>query len=620
MFKEKEIYLFDGGFGTYYSQKYEEASHRCEIVNIKYPQRVVDIHKEYICAGADAIKTNTFGAFFENYGNDYVNIIKTGYNLAIKAKEECNSQVDIFADLGPVVGDEIENQVEEYIKTIDVFLKLGAKNFLFETLGDARALSEVTSYIREREKEATIVVSFGVMPDGYSADGFFIKDLLEEASNDENIDAIGLNCISSAIHLNSLLLRLINNYRFDIKKKPCSFMPNAGYPVVRGYRTFFEGNIDFFGKQIEHAIELGVAIVGGCCGTTPKYIKQIKDRINNLKENNKKSNSESIKETINSEIKDELYRDKIQLDKGKKYTSNNGYNSSDKKNNDKNESFKFKKKLFAVELDSPKDDDLSVFMENAKKLQNAGVDKITIADCPIARPRMDSSLLACKVKRELGLDVIPHMTCRDRNINATKALLLGISAEGIRNVLLITGDPIPSAQRDEVKSVYQFNSRKLARYVSSLNQELLNGKINIFGALNVNAVNFHVELDRAKQKMQEGMCGFLTQPILTEMGLENLRKAKQELNDAIILGGIIPVVSERNARFMQSEINGIDVDEKIIERYVGKTKEESRQLAVEISVDIAKKIEDYVEGYYLMTPFNRTDIIIDIIEEIKAQL
>ena len=123
--------MFDGGFGTYYSQKYEEPSHRCEIVNIKYPQRVVDIHKEYICAGADAIKTNTFGAFFENYGNDYINIIKTGYNLAIKAKEECNSQVDIFADLGPVVGDEIENQVEEYIKTIDVFFEIRSKEFPF---------------------------------------------------------------------------------------------------------------------------------------------------------------------------------------------------------------------------------------------------------------------------------------------------------------------------------------------------------------------------------------------------------------------------------------------------------------------------------------------------------
>ncbi|WP_027422192.1 bifunctional homocysteine S-methyltransferase/methylenetetrahydrofolate reductase [Lachnobacterium bovis] len=629
MFKEKNVYLFDGGFGTYYSQKYEESSNRCEVINLKNPQKVIDIHVEYINAGVDAIKTNTFGAFFENFGNDYEKIIKNGYNLALKAREISRRNVDIFADLGPVTGDEVVNQIEEYKKVVDVFLEEGATNFLFETLGDSSAVIEIAKYIRQRKKAATIVVSFGVMPDGYSLDGFFVKDLLEEVLNDVNIDAIGLNCISSAIHLNNLLLRLVNTYKFDITQKAFLFMPNAGYPVVRGYRTFFEGNIDFFEKQIEYALGLGVSIVGGCCGTTPKYIKKIKDGINNFKKNtdtdqnldgkerkcldenvnhNAELNLNKINE-IKSEIKELLFSDdNIKAD---------GIETNNNKLKTISDNISKTGKIFAVELDSPKNDDTSTFMKNAKKLQEAGVDKITIADCPIARPRMDSSLLACKVKRELGLDVIPHMTCRDRNINATKALLLGLSAEKIRNVLVITGDPIPSAQRDEVKSVYQFNSRKLARYINSLNQELLNGKINIYGALNVNAVNFNVELDRALQKMEEGVCGFLTQPILTHRGFDNLKIATEKLKGALILGGIIPVVSERNARFMQSEINGIDVDDEIIERYVGKTKEEARVIAVELSVEIASKIKDYVDGYYLMTPFNRTDIIIDVIKRIK---
>jgi homocysteine S-methyltransferase len=244
---------------------------------------------------------------------------------------------------------------------------------------------------------------------------------------------------------------------------------------------------------------------------------------------------------------------------------------------------------------------------------------MTIADCPIARARMDSSLLACKVKRELGLTALPHMTCRDRNLNATKALLLGLYAEGVREVLAITGDPIPTAERDEVKSVYQFNSRKLAQYIVSLGGRDMPGALTVFGALNLNARNFEVELRRAEEKVHNGMTGFLTQPILSAEALENLKAARAALPAEVkILAGIIPVVSQRNAIFMENEVNGIHVTPEIIALYEGKDRDEGEALALRISMEVARAAAPYADGFYLMTPFNRVALMERLIAQLKA--
>jgi len=273
------------------------------------------------------------------------------------------------------------------------------------------------------------------------------------------------------------------------------------------------------------------------------------------------------------------------------------------------------KRVIAVELDPPADDDIGFFMEGVQALQQAGADAITIADCPVGRPRADSSLLACKVKRELGIEALPHMTCRDRNLNATKALLLGLSIEGVHNVLLVTGDPIPTEHRDAVKTVFNFNSRKLARYVSDLNGQL-SSPFRIFGALNLNAKNFAMQLKIAKEKEENGVTGFLTQPVLSAEALENLKLARQELRGKI-LGGIFPVVSHRNACFLNNEISGMRVCDEIVALYEGKERAEAEELAVSISAAIAREIEPYVDGYYLMTPFKRVELMTRILHEIR---
>ena len=580
----QEPLLFDGGMGTYFSQKNHCPGSGCELANLSQPELISEIHREYLEAGAQAVKTNTFALNRPALQGDEElarRALEAGWQLATEAAAPYGAFV--FADIGPIACQSPEELREEYRWVADQFLALGAQNFLFETNAASTGLAETAEYIRTKAPEAFIVVTFAVQPDGFSREGCFASELLGGMGRCQAVDAVGFNCVCGARHMLELIRGL------DHSGLTLALMPNAGYPIVVNNRTFYDGDPAYFAAQIAEMAGEGAAILGGCCGTTPAHIAQCAKALAEGKGIRTRSAELSKPESDREPLPQSPFWDKLQRGE----------------------------RVFAVELDPPADATLDRFMAGAQELQRTGVDILTIADCPIARARMDSSLLACKVRRELGLDALPHMTCRDRNLNATKALLLGLCAEGIRNVLLVTGDPVPTAERDEVKSVYQFNSRKLAAFVSALGEQALPEPFHIFGALNVNAVNFDVQLNLAQEKLEKGMKGFLTQPVLTEQGFENLKRARRELPGAYLLGGIIPVVSARNARFMDSEINGINVDPKITQLYEGKNREEGEELAVRISSEIARQISPYVDGFYLMTPFQRTGLICRIIDEIR---
>ncbi|MGX8124982.1 bifunctional homocysteine S-methyltransferase/methylenetetrahydrofolate reductase [Clostridioides difficile] len=575
------ILVFDGAMGTYYS-KLKNNAFNCEMANINDASTILSIHREYIRAGCKAIKTNTFAAneiLLECDFKTVKDIIKSGYEIALEATK--NTDVFVFADIGPIPALNDRDLLSDYKKIVDIFLELGATNFIFETFSNDEYLPEISSYIKKKQPNSFILTEFAVNPEGFTRLGKSGAKIFESISKNKNIDALGFNCISGPHHL----LHFIKT--IDINDSIVSIMPNAGYPTIINNRTFFEDNSDYFSEQMLEILNQGVHILGGCCGTTPEFIKKTVDIINSSYRG-----ESAIEKVISS-------KEKIKpISKNKLL-----------------EKLKVGKKIIAVELDPPIDTDIEFFMSSAKKLKDHGVDAITIADCPIARARVDSSLLACKIKRELDITPIPHMTCRDRNINATKALLLGLNIENIDNVLVVTGDPIPSAERDEIKAMFSFNSSILANYIKTLNENTFNTPFNILGALNINAINFDSQLKHAKIKIENGVTMFLTQPVLTEQALINLKKAK-EILPAKILGGIIPVVSYRNACFMNNEISGITVSQNIIDLYKDTSKEESTKLAINISTQIAKEIEPYVDGYYIITPFKRIDIICDIIANI----
>ncbi|MDD4238308.1 MAG: bifunctional homocysteine S-methyltransferase/methylenetetrahydrofolate reductase [Desulfotomaculaceae bacterium] len=580
--KERPL-IFDGAMGTYYASICEKPLSKCELANIYDRNTILNIHKKYINAGCNAIRTNTFGANKISLESDFATVkevIVKGYEIALEATK--GTDVLVFADIGPITFLEMFDLWVAYKEIVDLFLELGATYFIFETFSSDEYLSELSQYIKEKNPQAFILIEFAVSPEGFTRLGKSGKKLIDKFLQLPIIDACGFNCFSGPYHLLQYIKTL------NIENKIISVMPNSGYPTIINNRTFFDNTKEYFATQMLEIAKQGVAIIGGCCGTTPEFISETVAKIKGLSTFEIVSNKQIEQTQMDKPIVKNLLLEKIR----------NG------------------KKIIAVELDPPINTEIDFFMNSAKLLKEQGVDAITIADCPIARARVDSSLLACKLKRELDITTIPHMTCRDRNINATKALLLGLNIEGVNNVLVVTGDPIPSAQRDEVKGMFSFNSAILASYITNLNDTSFSSPFNICGALNLNARNFSSQLAHAKKKMENGVTMFLTQPVLTEQALDNLKLARKELT-ARILGGIIPIVSYKNACFMNNEISGIRVSEKIIELYKDISKEEASKLAIEISTEIAKEIHPYVDGYYLITPFKRIDIISEIINNIR---
>ena len=571
--------LFDGAMGTWYASRPGRAEARCEPANLNAPEEIAAIHRAYLEAGAQAIRTNTF-----DLGRDWdaaQKIMVSGCRIALKAARPYGAYV--FADLGPAPREGESSPGAHYRRQAELFLAQGLACFIAETLPTGEGVPELARYLKERCPEAFLLVSFAAAPDGITQEGLSACALLQRTAALEGVDGVGFNCVSGPHHL----LELVRGLDLSaLNGKYLSVMPNAGYPTVLGRRVAYRGGADYFAARLADTARSGAAIVGGCCGTTPDHIARASQAL-------EKANARppalpaQPREAFSPRLGQNRLRDKLEAGR----------------------------RVIAVELDPPADDQVEGFMEGVRALRDAGADAVTVADCPVGRPRADSSLLACKIRRETGAEPLPHLTCRDRNLNATKALLLGLSMEGVHNVLLVTGDPIPTQDRDEVKSVFNFNSRKLIRYAAGLTGQGLSAPFQIFGALNVNAPNFEKQLELAREKEAAGAAGFLTQPVHSPRALENLALARRTLR-GYILGGVFPIVSHRNALFLNNEVAGVSVPEDIVARYEGLDREAAEALALELSVRTARAMVPCTDGWYLMTPFRRVSLMARIMAEL----
>ncbi len=572
---QTEKLIYDGAFGTYYALLFD-TKELPELANTMHPERVKRIHEEYIDAGAQIIRTNTFASntvTMEKTWDEVQDNIRKGYAIASEAAS--GKDVYVAADIGQIPYDnrlDREKLSKEYVDICRTFLEEGAKVFVFETLSDVDDIRDAIEYIGN---QAFIIVQFSVNQFGYSYSGLSARKLIQRAESIEWIDAVGFNCGVGPGHMH----QIIKNANVS-GKKFLTALSNAGYPQNISNRMIFSNkNIDYFVSKICDMAEDGVDIVGGCCGTTPEYIRKIKQKVC-VKQPQKEWSVVGVDKKCEPKKDCSFYAEK----EGKK--------------------------LIAVELAPPLGSDDEKLMDAAHLLLKSGVDVLTFPDSPSGRTRADSILMAEKVARETGMCVMPHICCRDKNAIAMRSQLLGAYINNINNFLVITGDPIPSVVRNSIKSVFNFDSVGLMRIMNDMNEEqFVEAPICFGGAINQTRINLESEIKRVQRKMDAGASFFLTQPISTKEGVERVRHIK-EATGARILCGIMPFVSLKNATFIKNEMTGIDVDDEVLARYrADMTKEEAEQVGIELAREIMELTADFADGYYFSFPFNRVSML-----------
>ncbi len=565
------IYLFDGAFGTYYHSRNPENQYP-ELANLEDSQAVLEIHREYLAAGANAIKTNTFCANPVSIPEEaqLTAVLQSGWRLA---KEAAGTTAAVFADIGPIRSEQAQ---EDYLTVVRTFLNEGATHFLFETQASFNELLPAISLIK-REAGRVVIVSFAVTQDGYTQSGEGYQALFAKAS-EAGTDLVGLNCICGPAHM----LRLIS--AIDTEKYAVSVMPNAGYPSVINGRTVYMDNPTYFSEKLAEMYAHGVKAIGGCCGTTPRHIKAAIQKIQGV-----------------TPIK----TDKPLADLGSRPTSR--------------PTESWNPVTIAVELAAPVEPDASFALNAATRLKAAGADFVTVPDSPLAKARASSILTAAKLQREARILAIPHLCCRDRNQIALKGDLLGGNMEGLRNVLAITGDPVSDFERTNAKTVFGFNSYKLIRFIAQLNDDLFHAApYRIYAGLNTSAANFEAELKRAEEKEKNGAVCFLTQPLFSEQNLENYRLATRTLS-AKVLAGIMPLAGYKNALFLNNEVPGIDIPAALLEALQAAAPAEAKEICLQYAKDMIDKIDPSCDGFYLMTPLKKVELTEELITYIRRK-
>ncbi|MCI0498894.1 MAG: bifunctional homocysteine S-methyltransferase/methylenetetrahydrofolate reductase [Planctomycetales bacterium] len=595
----QRVLIGDGAMGTMLYQ-YGVFLNACfDELNLTRPELVRRIHTEYVQAGCDFIETNTFGA----------NAFKLGqFGLADKAgainraavalaREAAGKEVLVAGSVGPA-GTNNPNPNEELARSLaEVFgeqtkalAEAGADFLLLETFTSAAEL-----HIAIKAAVATGLPIVAQMTCTEQFETFFgtpIEKAIAEIAAHKEVAAVGLNCSLGPSDMLEGLRRLR-----QVTDKPISIQPNAGLPRRVEGRTLYMCTPEYMAEYAKRFFESGARIIGGCCGTTPAHITEIVKAVRPLDKAMAAKPAKvrfTVTETKPAGMKPIPLADKSGF--GKKLAAG--------------------KPITCIELTPPRGVDAEKIIESAKLCAEHGIDAINIPDGPRASARLSPLVTALKIEQAVGIETILHICCRDKNLIGLQSDLLGIHAMGLRNVLLITGDPPKLGEYPDATGVFDLDSVALTQVVHDLNRGLDIAQnelpqqlaLTIGVGANPAASDLHREIERFKQKAAAGAEYAITQPVF-DLEMFFTFTAAVEKCGLPFLAGIWPFTSFKNAEFMANEVPGVTVPEELLKRMSkAKTKEDGRKIGIEIAHEMVAALAPHVAGFAVSAPFGNVKI------------
>ncbi|WP_017754574.1 bifunctional homocysteine S-methyltransferase/methylenetetrahydrofolate reductase [Calidifontibacillus oryziterrae] len=602
---QSRILIGDGAMGTLL---YSYGVDFCfEELNLLQPEQITQIHKAYIKAGSDVIQTNTYGANFlklSRYGlEDQVNNLNTAaVKLARTAASDTKTYV--LGSLGGIRGIKksaatIEDIKNSFHEQLDSLLIAGVDGLLLETFYDLEEIKTVLSIAR-KETNLPIIAQVAIHEVAVIQDGTPLADALSQLE-DLGADAVGLNCRLGPHHM----IKALEVVPIP-KKAVLSVYPNASLPDYVDGRLIYESDAEYFGECALSLRSQGVHLIGGCCGTTPKHIAAIANKLKGLDPISKKE--------VQSSSQNELLV-KVQPEPNEPIEPHLHEIAATRRS-------------VIVELDTPKTLDTTNFLTGAKALHEAGIDALTMADNSLASPRISNVAMATLVKNKFGVRPLVHITCRDRNLIGLQSHLMGLDALGINQVLAVTGDPTKVGDFPGATSVYDLSSFELIQLIKQFNTGIsFSGKplkkktsFSVAAAFNPNVRHLDKAVKRLEKKIEFGADYFISQPIYNEDQFINVYEQTKHLNKSIYIG-IMPLTSSQNAEFIHNEVPGIKLTDDIRSKMAlcGNDREKATREGIAISKALIDVAFDLFNGIYLITPFMRYDLTIELVHYINKK-
>ncbi|HXI11033.1 MAG TPA: bifunctional homocysteine S-methyltransferase/methylenetetrahydrofolate reductase [Thermoanaerobaculia bacterium] len=600
------IYLFDGAMGTmlysrgvFINKCYDEA-------NLRDPSIVLDVHKAYVAAGAEILETNTYGAnrvklrgFALEDQLEQINV--RGAELAREAARDAAYVAGAIGPLGirlEPYGPTALSEAREYFgEQARALLSGGVDLFILETFSNLVEIEQAISAIRSI-CSLPIVAQVTITSEGGTIFGDRPKSIGERLQQ-AGADVIGLNCSVGP----DVMLDAVEELAASTSRK-ISCQPNAGLPRDINGRQIYMASPDYMGKYAKRLIHKGAKFIGGCCGTTPEHIKVMADAVRPL--------SPRRQFTIISPSDDAT---RVLAEKPVKPMA---------------ERSRWGAKIAAgefattIEIVPPRGASADAMIESVRAIHLAGVDAVNVPDGPRAQNRMGAIAVAVLLQQRVGIETVLHYCCRDRNLLGMHSDLLGCAALGLRNLLLITGDPPKMGPYPEATAVFDIDSIGLTNMVSLMNRGLDLGQ-NPFGdptsftigvGVNPGHLDLDYELGRLDWKIKAGAEYAITQPVFDADQLDFFLD-RIEGSRLPIVAGIWPLLSYRNAQFMNHEVPGISVPEVVLERMriaSEKSKEHGLREGVAIARETLQRITSRVAGVQVSAPLGRIDLALEVFD------